>query len=205
MIIAVEGIDGAGKRTLVDAVLAGLPASATARTLAFPRYDDSVAAQLAQAALHGQMGDMTDSPYAMAAMFALDRHGALDTLTHAAASADEVLILDRYVASNAAYTWARSGDETAVRWVEELEFNRLGLPRPDLQVLVATPPEVASARAVHRAEEDPHRARDRYERDAGLQLATSEAYRRLAERSWAGHWVVSTDPADIMRSITDLR
>ncbi|MCP1387968.1 dTMP kinase [Corynebacterium sp. TA-R-1] len=205
MIIAVEGIDGAGKRTLVDALLQRLPSGITASTLAFPRYDDSAAAQLAQAALHGQMGDMTDSPYAMAAMFALDRHGALDTLTHAAEAQDELLILDRYAASNAAYTWARSGDETAVRWVAELEFERLGLPRPDLQVLVDTSPEVASARAVHRAEEDPQRARDRYERDAGLQVATFDAYRRLAERSWAGPWVVSADAAVIMRSITDLR
>ena len=204
MIIAVEGIDGAGKRTLVDGILQDLNAESVA-TLAFPRYEESAAAQLAQAALHGAMGDMTDSPYAMAAMFALDRHGARDTLLRAADNPDEVLILDRYAASNAAYTWARSGDETAVRWVEELEFSKLGLPRPDLQVFVDTPPEVASARAVQRAEDDPQRARDRYERDAGLQLATYEAYLRLAERSWAGPWVVSTDPAVIMRSINDSR
>lgn len=201
MIIAVEGIDGAGKRTLVDAIRGDLDAD----VLAFPRYEDSAAAQLAQAALHGKMGDMSDSAYAMAAVFALDRHGARETLARYTASRERILILDRYSASNAAYTWARTGDKTAVRWVEDLEFNQLGLPRPDLQVLVDTPPEVAGQRAAHREAEDDSRTRDRYERDAGLQHDTYAAYRALAENGWAGPWVVSVEPAVIMQSITALR
>lgn len=201
MIIAVEGIDGAGKHTLADALLDRVPAD----MLAFPRYDDSAAAQLAQAALHGKMGDMADSAYAMAAMFALDRHGALDTLSEYAGASGRTLILDRYCASNAAYTWARTGDEAALAWVEDLEFGRLGLPRPDLQVLVATPPEVAGARAERREACDATRTRDRYERDEALQHATAQAYAELARRGWAGRWVVSNDAAVIIEAIHTLR
>ena len=72
MIIAIEGIDGAGKNTLVRAIRERVDAD----VLAFPRYDVSAPAQLVQEALHGRMGDLTDSAYAMATLFALDRHGA---------------------------------------------------------------------------------------------------------------------------------
>jgi len=201
MIIAVEGIDGAGKHTLVETLMRPLDAA----TLAFPRYDESAAAQLAQAALHGKMGDMTDSAYAMAAMFALDRHGAVDLLSRYAGNPDETIILDRYTASNAAYTWARTGEKTAVAWVEHLEFERLGLPKPDLQVLVDTSPDVAGARAVAREAQDVARVRDRYERDVALQHATFAAYRELAQRTWVSQWVVTDDAAVIIQTIDTLR
>ena len=78
MIIAIEGIDGAGKNTLVNAIResSGVPVA----VLAFPRYDSSVPAQLVAEALHGRMGDLTDSAYAMATLFALDRYGAREQL-----------------------------------------------------------------------------------------------------------------------------
>ncbi len=197
MIVTIEGIDGAGKNTLVSK----LTAEVSATVLSFPRYGESIHAQLAAEALHGRMGDLTDSAYAMATLFALDRHGALPVLERFVDS-PELLILDRYVASNAAYSHARLGEESVIDWVHDLEFGRLGLPRPDLQVLLDTPPDTASQRARGRAEADASRARDRYERDAGLQQRTHDAYRRLAEDGWAGQWMISTDPADILKEIT---
>lgn len=201
MIIAIEGIDGAGKNTLVRAIREHAGATGTTvDVLAFPRYETSVTAQLAAEALHGRMGDLTDSAYAMATLFALDRHGALEELTPYVDSED-ILLLDRYVASNAAYSAARLRDDAVFDWVRDLEFGRLGLPVPDLQVLLATPPETASARAISRAAQDADRERDRYERDADLQQRTYDAYLRLAEQGWAGRWLVTTDPADILQEI----
>lgn len=197
MIIAVEGIDGAGKHTLVTAIQDELGA----QTLSFPRYEESIHAQLAHDALHGRMGDVTDSAFAMATLFALDRHGAKELLDEYVDTDDRILILDRYVASNAAYTSARTGDEAAAGWVAELEFGRLGLPKPDLQVLVDTAPEVARERAERREATDESRARDRYERDRALQAATFQAYVDLAEASWASRWVRSADAAVIMQEV----
>lgn len=197
MIVAVEGIDGAGKNTLVTAVRERVDVD----VLAFPRYEASIHAQLAQQALHGRMGDLTDSAYAMATLFALDRHGSLDTLAEYVDS-DRVILLDRYVASNAAYSLARTGDDTVVDWVAELEFGRLGLPRPDLQVLLGTPPAIASERAINRAAEHAERERDAYERDGGLQRRTWEAYLQLAKRQWGSEWVITSDAEDIIRFIT---
>ncbi|AKK10524.1 dTMP kinase [Corynebacterium uterequi] len=196
MIVTVEGIDGAGKNTLVERLTAPLGA----RRLSFPRYEQSIHAQLAQEALHGRMGDLTDSAYAMATLFALDRHGARDLL-EAYVGSPEVLVLDRYVASNAAYTWARTGDQAAADWVAELEFSRLGLPEPDLQILLATDPVEARRRARGREQADATRARDAYERDAGLQERTFAAYQALAQRSWHSPWLVTADANEALATM----
>ena len=185
MIIAIEGIDGAGKNTLVTALVERLGAEVKS----FPRYKDSIHAQLAQAALYGKMGDLTESAYAMATLFALDRREASAQITEAS-RAGKVVLLDRYVASNAAYSAARLEDESVVEWVETLEFETLGIPRPDLQILLATSPELARERAKNREAQDASRTRDRYESDDTLQQRTAAAYARLAEREWQSPWIV---------------
>ena len=149
MLISIEGIDGAGKNTLVSALKESL--DRPVEVIAFPRYADSIHAQLAQKALYGKMGDLTDSAYAMATLFALDRYGVKDQLQRAKES-DTVVLLDRYVASNAAYSAARLEDDAVMEWVHDLEFGTLSLPQADLQVYLDTAVEVASERAQARAQ-----------------------------------------------------
>ena len=77
VLIAIEGVDGAGKRTLTNGLRAALEtAGRSVASLAFPRYGHSVEADLAAEALHGDHGDLATSVYAMAVLFALDRAGA---------------------------------------------------------------------------------------------------------------------------------
>lgn len=194
MLIAIEGVDGAGKRTLTDGLRASFEADGkTVARLAFPRYKQSVTADLAAEALHGGHGDLASSVYAMATLFALDRADALGEIDLLRAAHD-VVILDRYVASNAAYSAARlhqGVDGDVVAWVRELEFGRFGMPAPDCQVLLAVPTEMAAERARRREESDAERVRDAYERDDGLQRRTGAAYAALAEAQWCGRWAVA--------------
>lgn len=199
--MVIEGLDGAGKRTLTEGLRAAFEAEGkSVTTLAFPRYGASVHADLAAEALHGKHGDLTDSVYAMATLFALDRAGAKDDIERLSTTHD-VVILDRYVASNAAYSAARLHqgiDGEVVDWVYGLEFDRFGLPRPDYQLLLDVSPALADRRARQRAEQEADRARDAYERDRGLQQRTAAAYAGLAAAGWAGTWVVvppDTEPA----------
>ncbi|MFE7800030.1 dTMP kinase [Nocardia sp. NPDC057440] len=210
VLIAVEGLDGAGKRTLTDAVVAVLAARGLrTATLAFPRYGRSVHADLAAEALHGEHGDLAASVYAMALLFALDRADARDELSKLLADND-IVILDRYVASNAAYNAARlhqSVDGEIARWTAELEFGRFGMPEPTLQVLLDVSTEVAAERARSRGELDDRRALDAYERDGGLQQRTLEVYRELAERDWHGRWWTyrsDDDPASLASRLAEI-
>jgi dTMP kinase len=193
VLIAIEGVDGAGKRTLSEGLRKAFEtAGKSVATLAFPRYGQSVTADLAAEALHGEHGDLAASVYAMAMLFALDRAGAIGEIERLGRDHD-VVILDRYVASNAAYSAARlhegpAGEATG--WVDWLEYQRLGTPTPDWQVLLGVPAELAAERARRRAESDPDRARDSYERDDELQQRTGAVYAGLAAAGWGGRWLV---------------
>ncbi|MBB4853264.1 dTMP kinase [Mycobacteroides chelonae] len=197
-LIAIEGVDGAGKRTLTEKLIArGNSQGLSVATLDFPRYGRSVHADLAAESLKGGHGDVVSSAYAMGLLFALDRRDALDELT-GLARVNDLVILDRWVASNAAYGAARllqDGDGEMARWVYELEYKRFGLPHPDWQVFLNVSPALAAQRARHREQQDADRTRDAYERDADLQSRVSAAYADLAQRNWGGRWVV-TDGGD---------
>ncbi|OBH51170.1 thymidylate kinase [Mycobacterium colombiense] len=208
MLIAIEGIDGAGKRTLTDKLRNLFQADGkSVAMLAFPRYGRSVTADIAAEALHGEHGDLASSVYAMATLFALDRAGAVGEID-ALRREHDVVIMDRYVASNAAYTAARLHEDAAgpaVEWIHALEYGRLGLPAPDWQVLLAVPAELAGQRARSRAEADPGRARDSYERDDGLQQRTGAVYAGLAAAGWGGPWLsvdADVDPGRLAAMLT---
>jgi dTMP kinase len=203
--VVIEGLDGAGKRTLadsLDAVLAQRGAS-TAR-FAFPRYDIDVHAELVADALHGRLGDLGESVHGMAVLFALDRRGAADELRAALKSFDVVLV-DRYIASNAAYGAARQRQDAGgefIEWVRDLEVGRFDLPVPDLQLLLRVPREVAATRAAGREREDLSRTRDAFESDDGLQARCAALYDQLAERSWLSPWRVLDGAGPIATDVT---
>jgi dTMP kinase len=209
VLIAIEGVDGAGKRTLSQGLRAAFEAGRrSVATLAFPRYGQSVAADVAAEALHGQHGDLASSVYAMAMLFALDRAGAAAQI-RALCGDHDVVILDRYVASNAAYSAARlhqDADGEVVGWVHQIEYHRLQLPVPDWQVLLGVSTELAGQRARQRASADASRVRDVYERDNELQQRTGAVYAGLAAAGFGGRWLVldaDVDPGQLAARLTD--
>lgn len=192
-LIVIEGLDGAGKRTLADRLDCALSArGASVARLAFPRYDLDVHAELARDALYGRLGDLAGSVHGMAVMFALDRRDAGDEL-RALRRRYDVVLLDRYVASNAAYGAARLHEDAQggfVEWIRGLEVDRFGVPVPDLQLLLRVPINLAAARADRRAKADGARKKDLYETDHGLQQRCAAVYDGLASSGWLAPWFV---------------
>ncbi|TNC21276.1 dTMP kinase [Amycolatopsis alkalitolerans] len=192
-LVVIEGLDGAGKRTLTEALtkaLHNLGKSVT--TLAFPRYGRSVHADLVREALHHEHGDLAGSVYGMAVLYALDRRGAIAAITDDLKLHD-VVLLDRYIASNAAYGAARLHQDAGgefVRWLRELEITRFGLPVPDAQILLRVSPEIAAERAERRARSEVDRAKDAFESDDDLQVRCASVYDRLAAEGWLSPWHV---------------
>ena len=171
-------------------------------TMAFPRYGRSAPADLVADALHGRVGDLGDSVYGMAVLFALDRSAAVAEL-NAMLVEHDVVLLDRYAASNAAFGAARLYQDARGEfqdWVRRLEFDRLGAPVPALQVLLRVPVQVAASRAVRRAGTEADRVRDAFERDGGLQTRTATVYDGLAADQWCSPWFVyapSVEPSAV--------
>lgn len=202
-LIAIEGLDGSGKNTLArDLTGRWRAAGRSVASLSFPRYGESIHADLVRDVLYGRLGDLKDSVYGAALLFALDRQGAgarIRTLL----DQNDIVLLDRYISSNAAYGSARLGgpDDTAAAaefpaWVRALEVERFGLPVPDRQVLLATPPALAARRARSRADADADRALDDWEADAALQDRVAAMYQTLAADGFLSPWTVLTPGPD---------
>ncbi|WP_018023456.1 dTMP kinase [Corynebacterium ulceribovis] len=194
MILAIEGIDGAGKNTLTTMLVAALEKSGlTVKRMGFPAYGRNQWAITIDEALHGQHPDIISDPLAMAELFFRDRSAMRDTVLELTNSAD-VVIMDRYFASNLAYTAARleleipaepgSPIPSVIKQLTQAEVGPKGLPPADLTVLIDAAVDLAASRAEQRAAADATRAKDEYERDGGLQARVAQAYRNLAARHW---------------------
>lgn len=192
-LVVIEGLDGAGKRTLTDSLTTALTAhGATVARRQFPRYGADIHADLVRDALYGRMGDLCASVHGMAVLFALDRRDAGAELRELRRGHD-VVLLDRYVASNAAYGAARlhqDADGDFVRWVRQLEIDRFDVPVPDLHLLLRVPSTVAEARARGRAGTEAARDVDAFEADAGLQARCAAVYDGLVAQDWLARWLV---------------
>ncbi|KQU53556.1 thymidylate kinase [Rhodococcus sp. Leaf278] len=206
-LFVIEGVDGAGKNTLARRLVSSWERDGLdVARIGFPRYGRSVHADLAAEALHGEHGDTAASVHAMALLFALDRRDAVDEVRKLLLHND-VVLLDRYVASNAAYTAARleqTADGGAVEWIRALEFERFAVPIPDIQILLDVPVALAAERAAARESADVTRTRDAYERDGSLQSRTSDVYAALAAANWVSPWEVVTADVDPDRLAAEL-
>lgn len=208
-LVVIEGLDGAGKNTLARALTAQLHAAgASVEAMAFPRYGVDVHADLIRDGLHGRLGDLTASVYGFQLLYALDRRAAADDLRAAAKEADVVLV-DRYVASNAAYGAARlrqRADGEFVQWLRSLEIEQFGVPVPDAQILLRVPTAVAGHRSRGRAEADEARGRDEWESDDELQARVAQVYDELAAAQWLSPWHVvdGTHTVDVEALAADL-
>ncbi|MFB9904798.1 dTMP kinase [Allokutzneria oryzae] len=192
-LIVIEGLDGSGKRTLTDALTKELTDRGLSSTRwAFPRYGESVHADLIHDAMHNRLGPLVDTVYGMAVLYALDRQAAAAGI-RADLEKFDVVLIDRYLASNAAYCAARLHEDAhgdMVRWVRDVELGRFELPVPDAHLLLRVPVEVAAARTAHREGSEVGRERDSYETDGGLQARCSKVYEQLAELNWVSPWHV---------------
>jgi dTMP kinase len=150
MLIAFEGIDGAGKHTQITRLAAALAArNLPCETISFPAYD-SFFGRLVERYLKGEFGplDQVDAHFS-AMLFAGDRLMQRERI-RAACSAGKTLLLDRYVASNLAHQGARVRREERdafLDWLRRLEYDANELPGEDLVLYLRIEPDEAQSRA----------------------------------------------------------
>ncbi len=189
MLLAIEGIDGSGKNTLARN-LQRLLSPRRAGIVSSPGYDRTQAGRLIGLHLSGALSFGQDNPIALAMLFALDRQEGQPDL-HRRIQAGEIIIADRYVASNAAYQAARATIPAAVRdWVLDAEYQRLSCLVPDLNVFLDMP--VPMARDTIRAKgarDYIGSGPDRYEADHALLERVRQQYLALSTSAQFGPWL----------------
>jgi dTMP kinase len=145
MFVVVEGIDGAGKGTVVrhvDKALTALKLSTAA--VGFPMYAGTTYGRLIGRYLNGEFGEMSH-PYLHGTLYAVDRLEARGYLRDLIAHRD-VVISDRYVSSNLCYSAVKAKPELrdeVARHFSMFEFFTLEASKPDLHVFLDMPVEFA--------------------------------------------------------------
>ena len=145
-LIAIEGIDGSGKRTQLDLLSKALEASGNrVYSTGFPQYHSWFGKMVGQF-LNGELGalDAVD-PHFTALLYAGDRYEAKPDID-AALNQGRIVLIDRYIGSNLAHQTARVAPEKRDdfrRWIEHLEYNIYDLPREDLILYLRVPPAEA--------------------------------------------------------------
>ena len=166
-LIAIEGIDGSGKRTQVELLAKVLRARGySVYATGFPQYD-SWFGKMAGQFLNGELGPLESvDPHFSALLYAGDRFEAKPMLEDALSNG-QIVLADRYIASNLAHQTA------FVEWIEHLEYDIYGLPREDLVLYLRVPAVEAqklvalkSARSYTSAQKDLQEASLRHLEDA---------------------------------------
>ncbi len=193
LLVAIEGADGVGKNTTANALREALIAQGrSAELISFPRYGETVAGVTIGRFLADEL-DVPMSVNAAAVLYALDRLEGRDRLT-AALDTNDVVVLDRYVASNMAYQGAKVPPEEAralMAWILELETGQFALPAPALNVYLDTPWDLARELILKKAQRSyTDRSYDVHEEDVALQQRVRANYEAIARDGLLGRWSV---------------
>lgn len=208
MLLAIEGIDGSGKGTQAGRLCETAAAHGhRVASFSFPLYDDNPFSRAIADYLNGEFGAADEvHPELAGLLYAGDRFHARPRLL-AALDENDLVVCDRYVASNAAHQGAKltgAARSRLLAWLEAVEYGEFALPRPDLVVLLDAPVALArelvgrkTARGYTTLEADIH------ESDAGHSGATRDVYLELAlQEGW--HVVSTADDRGAVREVDDV-
>lgn len=187
LFIVIEGVDGAGTTTQVEALSAALRSRVSARSTREPTTGPVGAllrlALTGRLVTPGALGAHAPGWRTLALMFAADRLDHIEAEIAPLLDEGAVVISDRYYHSSVAYQSRSAGsDSEAIDWIRAL--NRYAR-KPDLTIVLDVSPEVAARR---------RRARGGAELfdDDDLQRRLVEFYAQL-ERHFPGEPIVHLD------------
>lgn len=183
-LIVIDGIDGAGKTTQIGLLKEyyarrGTPSEA----ISFPRYEENEYGKLVKRYLEGEFGDINNvNPYLVALTYAGDRLLAKPLMENWLQSG-KLVIANRYVSSSKAHLSANLSEnerESFMEWLDKLEYETNGLPKPDLTILLNIDSKIGQKNALSKLAPDMH------EEDSSHLQKAAKIYLELsqAEENW---------------------
>ena len=207
-LIVLEGTDGSGKATQARMMGQRLQREGIAfREIDFPRYGNPFA-EPANLYLHGALGSEPGdvNAYASSVLFAVDRFASYKEEWGTFYEQGGVVIANRYTTSNAVHQAVKCAPEERgdfLRWLDDFEHEKLGLPRPDL-VLYLDMPTQRAVELLRRRESDTNTHADIHELDTQYLAACREC--ALQAAGLLGWKVIScVDQDGQVRSIQDIQ
>ncbi len=184
-LIVIEGVDGSGKSTQARLVAEALAkAGKKVKLINYPTYTRSSA--LIEMYLEGRFGENVDDVNAFAAstFFAVDR--CADYLENWRRDFEDgaLIISSRYTTSNEvhqAVKLPRDERDTYIEWLEDLEYNKIGIPRPDAVYFLDMSPVYSQKLISHRYDENGGK-RDIHEKDSAYLMHCYETACEVSQK-----------------------
>lgn len=205
-LIVIEGTDGSGKSTQFRLLTQAVEQRGVKfQKLVFPQYQEESSA-LIRMYLGGQFGDKPSdvNAYAASAFYAVDRYASYKKVWGDWYEGGGLVLSDRYTTSNAVHQASKEPEERQgefLRWLYEFEYDKLGLPRPDLTIYLDVPTEYTE-QLMRSREAATGTTADIHEQDLGY-LATCRRMGRSAAQFY-GWTVIECVRDGAMRSIEDI-
>lgn len=205
-LIVLEGTDGCGKSTQLRALCDRLEREGIAFRMAeFPRYG-SLASGPVRMYLGGSFGSAPGdvNAYAASTFYAVDRYASYKEDWGRWYEEGGLVICGRYTTSNAIHQASKLPEEEQdgfFRWLYELEFDRMGLPAPDL-VLYLDLPIGMTVDLMRRREAATNTSADIHERDTDYLAACRRTAQKAADT--LGWQRVQCAEGDRVRSIEEI-
>ena len=156
--------------------------------------------------LNGQLGNSPDdvNAYAASSFFAVDRIVSFINSWGRELADYDFVIADRYTTSNIIHQMAKVAPDERdafIDWLQDFEYNRLGLPAPDLLIFLDVDPVISQRLMLSRYSGDEEK-KDIHEKAFGYLLSCREsALYAIAHLGWT---VVSCDDGDNIRPIPEI-
>lgn len=188
-IIVLEGIDGSGKSSQYRRICSRLDADGIEyRRLVFPRYDKPSGA-MAKAYLNGEFGSRPGdvNAYAASTFYAVDRYASFKDDWGEYYNNGGLIFSDRYTTSNAIHQGSKVESdrlEEYFAWLADFEYNKIGLPSPDMVIYLDVTMDIAMRR-MRKRESDTNTSADIQESDIDyLKNCFSIASRACSYYGW---------------------
>jgi dTMP kinase len=205
-LIVIEGTDGSGKSTQFRRLQQRLEQETRQfKHLVFPRYSEPSSA-LIRMYLGGEFGGSPAdvNAYAASAFYAVDRFASYKQDWGNWYEQGGLVLSDRYTTSNAVHQASKEHGEKQqefLKWLYEFEYDKLGLPRPDLVIYLDVPTDFTE-KLLRGREAATNTSADIHEKDMSY-LATCRETGRAAAKFY--NWTVIDCVRDgAMRSIEDI-
>ena len=206
-LIVFEGTDGSGKSTQFARLCGRVSAMGREyQKLTFPQYAEPSSA-LIRMYLGGEFGDKPGdvNPYAASAFYAVDRYASLKKVWGEYYRKGGLILTDRYTTSNAVHQGVKCAPEQRedyLRWLDDFEHEKLGLPRPDMVIYLDVPTQ-ATVQLLRARESSTNTTADIHEKDTAYLAACRECAGQAADiLGWKR--IRCLDEGGNLRSIEDI-
>lgn len=178
LFIVLEGIDGSGKTTQIEVLRKYLDEkNIPYEVISFPQYGKNEYAEKIYLYLSGKFVEVNQ--YSIAKAYASDRKTVREQISNWLENG-KLVIANRFVSSSKAHMGANLPDEKReefFKWLDQLEYETNGMPKPDLTILLNVDPKVGQENALKDHKVDLHEKSIEHETKAAqiyLELSKNE-------------------------------